>query len=140
MGNRRFPWWAGPFVGAAIIPLTFWRGAALQGRGVESWVLAAGAAIGFVAGLFVAAVDYFEQRAPGRGAPNAVVTRVLIAISPLCFWVPFVGAVVTFSALYRCHWVDQADWVLLALNWMLLIGVGTSVVALIVALGDLGLF
>lgn len=140
MPDKRFPWWAGPLVGAGIVPLTFWRGAALQGRGVDPWTLAGGAAIGFVAGLFVAVVDYFEQRAPGRGAPNPLVTRVLIGISPLCFWIPFVGAVVTFCALYRCHWLDEPDWVLLALNWMLLIGVGTTVVALIVAGGDLGLF
>lgn len=99
--NRKFPYWAGPVAGAIVCPYMMLR---TRLGGIEKvsphefgfWI-----GIGLFAGSLIGVIEYLEQRSSEQHKPRPVLSWTLIVLTPLLFWVPLLGVVITLAAIYR---------------------------------------
>jgi hypothetical protein len=113
------------------MPFILWKYGHLLGADATPEVLVFSSALGLICGAILSIMDYTENRATEDNAPSTTVTRLLIGITPLCFWIPFLGPAIAFAAIYRTHWFELPDWMHFVLNTTFLLGMAITLVALL---------
>jgi hypothetical protein len=72
-------------------------------------------AIASLATSFVGGIVWFvywtERKPRSFPAPNIRTSKLLVAITPLLFWVPVLGMVVSTAAVHRAYWLILPDWI-----------------------------
>jgi hypothetical protein len=116
MGNRSFPFWTAPIIGAIAGAFFGFKAVARGGaQGLETWMAIAGcAAVGAFAGFLVALLDPRpDDAADGEheGLPQpeiSLVGRFILLLAVVLCWLPFIGA--GFSAATLAITAGRTDW------------------------------
>ena len=106
---QHFPVWTAPLIGAVIGGIlssfnnTF-------GNDHRYFEILAGAGLGFVGGGTLLLMNLIERGRKSSKTFNPRITRLLLFLTPLTFWVPLIGLLHISYASYRAKYLKGTDW------------------------------
>lgn len=62
-------------------------------------------------GNTVGLMGWLERHPRSFPAPNVMASKLLVAISPVVFWIPIFGMILASIAIYRAYWLILPDWI-----------------------------
>ena len=124
--NRKLPAWLLPVVGALGM-LSFARWFKLfdeQGVAIQILMFVT---FGSIAGYVLSFMESLEHRT-GEARPNPLITRLLLALSVLTFWIPVGGLAVISYAIYRTRWDEWNHLIMFPICCLFMLSLGITIV------------
>jgi len=133
--KRKLPSWLLPVVGALGM-LSFARWFKLfdeQGIAIQILMFVT---FGSIAGYVLSFMESLEHRT-GEAKPNPLITKLLLALSVLIFWIPVGGLAVVSYAIYRTRWDEWNHLIMFPICCLFMLSLGITIVTAMIVSMDM---